>query len=323
MQAAPVPSVAITVEKVTNKATGVEIKASDFRLEKQQGKIFGGKTLVNYQIIVFTNKARSLGCRSAEKHQEIEDGQDVTFTIEKSYDEILHFRNLLDKKFSGSYFPPFPKNAVQSTSTVIEQRNQARNGIKDINLFFKKCCDQKKIVFQDLFLNFFGFKLTASIEKISSKKSTTADTKEFIQKKLDIFDEEQDDSSDLFGDENIEDDNELFLQQDKDKQNEFSTTKSFKMFDYEKSEEKKDKKVIEKHKHVENVDEDLSSLLSKLKTVKKFDVKKYGSENVKEEKSELTGSSETGEISESIDEENLLEYLNNNAVTEEISLDFD
>ena len=321
MQAAPIPSVAVSIEKVTNKTTGVQVKATGFRLTKQQGKLFGGKTSVSYQLIVCTNKAASLGCRSAEKAREVQDGSDVTFSIKKSYDEILTLRNLLDKKFSGTYFPPFPKNLVQSTSTLIEQRNQARSGMEHINSLFRICCDLKKIVFQEIFLRFFGFKLADLTEEMSSEKNSAADKKEEAQKKRDIFDEDSSDaSSDLFEEEKADDDHELFSQRDKTN----SSASSFKMFEFDKhEEEKKVEKVKVKQTNVEDVDEDLSGLLSQLKTVKKFDAKSNEKKSLTERKPVSTASAEVEDVSEGIDEENLLEYLNSNAVTEEISLDFD
>lgn len=330
----PVPTVAKASVPVTNTVTGLEIRVSDFSIEKRDGG-FGAlmsRAVVFYQILVATDRGRSLGCRSAASDggggggdREVEDGVSVTFTVGKSYAQILQLRNELDRRFSGSFFPPLPKSIFSGGGgSSLERRNQARALVPALDQLFAACCGQTKLAESPTFLDFFGFKPPEpAAGKSSPAKKMTRDDVEAM------FDRSEERKRDLFADDDASklsdsDSDDLFASGDTkavDKQVDMFATRE--LFGQDPAAKMRPEAVSDDE---DDDDVDMSDLVSKLKALPTMD---ESSRPASKKSSAVAPNKEPNEsaakMSDDVEmnDDDLQAYISQNLNLGGVSLDFD
>ena len=320
MVKAPLPTVALTTEKIKNTTSGIDVCATDFWFEKSEkmGGLLGKSRTVYYQLLVATDRAKLLGCRNASasgRNDDVHDGVAVHFTLGKSYGEIVQLRNDLDTTFSGTFFPALPKS-IGGGSSLLDSRKNARGTTTEIDRFFTVCCSSLKVAFARIFLEFFGFKLTGDVPLQPSAKDregksggvSSGRTAKSFAVVEDLFAEEDDSGSKLDLNESLFDVDGSATAAGSSGGSLRSRRKDGELF---AAEEEAKEELFEVGSDEEV---DLSDLMSQLKAVPKVGGKadKKAAASAAEGEEEREKYEIDFEAIENLDEENILDYITTN-----------
>lgn len=193
------PSATVTVREIKNKHTGIDITIPRFTQEK--GLL---QSTYEYQVVVVSN----LPYFKSPKHKE---SDTVQFMVKKKYSDFEDLWSKLFEKYHSLVLPPLPKKALLVNDKVATER---RSGLEKFLTFL---ASSPKVCSSSLLLEFLGVNAIKAgkytQEGLKHEASTGGDQGEENNdreslteggSKSGLFDEEDEDTEDLFNEEQEE-----------------------------------------------------------------------------------------------------------------------
>lgn len=193
------PSATVTVREIKNKHTGIDITIPRFTQEK--GLL---QSTYEYQVVVVSN----LPYFKSPKHKE---SDTVQFMVKKKYSDFEELWSKLFEKYHSLVLPPLPKKALLVNDKVATER---RSGLEK---FLSFLASSAKVCTSSLLLEFLGvnsikagkytqqgLKREESTEENQGKENNDGKSLTEGGGKSGLFDEEDEDTDDLFNEEQEE-----------------------------------------------------------------------------------------------------------------------
>ncbi|XP_026692151.2 uncharacterized protein LOC104266110 [Ciona intestinalis] len=164
-----------STRKLENTDTGLDVTVPECTTYNKEKREQLSSAQVIYTVVVVTNEHPALDKVKKEKYVDQTLERVAHFTLEKHYDEFLTLRKSLDTKYSGTYVPELPKkkgirDLVASSSKTAAEARQRKAAV---DKFMRWCSSNEKISKSEIVTSF----LCLNVVKNNQNESATSNTK--------------------------------------------------------------------------------------------------------------------------------------------------
>nr|XP_026692151.1 HCLS1-binding protein 3-like [Ciona intestinalis] len=165
-----------STRKLENTDTGLDVTVPECTTYNKEKREQLSSAQVIYTVVVVTNEHPALDKVRKEKYVDQTLERVAHFTLEKHYDEFLTLRKSLDKIYSGTYVPELPKKkslrdlVASSSKTEVEARQRKAA----VDKFMRWCSSNEKISNSEIVKSFLCLDI---VVKDNQNESAASDTK--------------------------------------------------------------------------------------------------------------------------------------------------